>query len=109
MEDIRRNPEWVALSGRENRFCGQFGGIGDDGDGRKDTYSHTNGNGEAIVVPGVNCLLEDVAQLEERGAVFPLETAQPERATFLNGNGDVVFPAEPAVTYVIDVPQVQKL
>ena len=78
---LRRNEEWHALSGRENRYPGQFGEpdaavtfvyrVGDNG------FAHTSEQGEALIVPGVNCGEEEETQLRERGAVFPIETAQP--------------------------------
>lgn len=52
-------------------------GIGDNGDGMGDTYTHTTALGEAILMPGVNVTHEETEQLLERGAIFPLEIAQP--------------------------------
>jgi len=78
-----RNEEWHALSGRENRMPNQFGqpdaavvfvyGLGEGSGG----FRHTNHHGEAFIVPGVNCDAEEASQLAARGAVFPLEIAQP--------------------------------
>lgn len=75
MEDIKRVPEWQALKGRENRYPNQFGGIGDNGDGTPTDipFRHVNGNGEALVVPGVNCL-------PDAAVVFPMETGEPLQA-----------------------------
>lgn len=68
-------------------------GIGDDADGLKDQpFLHRTPTGEALIVPGINCIPDEVAQLAERGAVFPLEVAEPQLATFYDGNGNVMFP-----------------
>lgn len=75
--EFRVNPEWQALKGRENRFPNQFGGIGDNGDGAGVSFYHQNENGEALIIPGVNCSEEEAAQLRERNAIFPLEIAEP--------------------------------
>ena len=88
---LRKNPEWHALAGREHRYPYQFGGVGDNGDGQPEAFAHRNGQGEALIIPGVNCMPEEAAQLAERGAIFPLAVAEPMRATFTNERGDILF------------------
>lgn len=81
-QHLRQNPEWQQYSDRKFRYPNQFGSFGDDGDGLKEIFCHKDAGGEALVVEGVNCTVEEVAQLKARGAVFPLETAEPERRQF---------------------------
>ena len=53
-------------------------------------YGYDNGHGEAVLIPGVNCSMEEAQSLIERGAIFPLEIAQPVPAT-------IVFEREPHI------------
>lgn len=62
--------EWQGLKGVEYRYPNQFG--------------------EALLVPGVNCSIEEAQALIDRGAVFPLETAQPAPSV-------MVFEREPHI------------
>ena len=57
-----QNEEWHKFSGKEYRYPNQFG--------------------EALVVEEVNCTSEEVAQLLDRGVIFPMEIAQPMSATW---------------------------
>lgn len=72
---IGRNPEWHALAGKEHRPS-----VGDTPQ-ETPVFVHKNGNGEAVVVPGVNIDADEAARLLERGAIFPLEVGEPGKAT----------------------------
>lgn len=72
-------------------------GIGDNADGADSVYIHKTNQGEAVLIPGVNVFEAEVAELEKRGAVFPLETKFPTKGTLYNQEGEITqFPMETA-------------
>lgn len=72
--EFRVNEEWRKYSDRSYRYPNQFG--------------------EAVLIPGVNCMEEEAQALAERGAIFPLEIAEPQRATFLTEQDEIFLPAK---------------
>jgi len=59
-ENHWRNPGWEKFSSKQ--------------------YRYPSAIGEALLVEGVNCLLETAQELAESGLIFPIETAQPTPA-----------------------------
>jgi hypothetical protein len=88
IDALRINPEWQSLKGTENRMLRQFGGIGDDGRGEPEYMVIDNSFSQ-----------DEINQLVERKATFPMETAE--------GIKYKPIPINPAPEKVVFVPENQ--